>query len=178
MRLNRIEVQQTRTTSLRFALRYILTTYLRCLHRIRYCLPSPPDFVLAPFVREQRAVVRWLLVQANNRWSTTRSRGLLLLSSCGSAKCRPTRSDDLDARRPRAAVWLRPVTLMLDQMHEKNCLIFQLAFWYTSYCITPMLFSSAGSKTFRPGRNSSTLRRQRRCCSSMPLSWTSGNSRT
>jgi hypothetical protein len=84
--------------------------YSRCLHRIRYCLPSPLDFVLAPFVRGQKAVVRWLLVQANNRRSATRSRDPLLLSLCRSAERRPTRTDDLDARQPRAAVRLRPVT--------------------------------------------------------------------
>ena len=120
-----MEVQQTRTTSLRFALRYILTTYSRCLHRIRYCLPTPPDFVLVPFVREQKAVVRWPLVQANNRWSTTRSCGLLLLSSCGSAERHPIRAGDLGARRPVFAVRLRPVTVAHPYvlLRQLDCLV-------------------------------------------------------
>jgi len=74
--------------------------------------------VLVFFVREQKAVLRRSLVQANDRWSNAQSRGLLLLSSCGSAGRRPIRVDDLDARRPRAAVWLHPVTL-IDQMCNK-----------------------------------------------------------
>jgi hypothetical protein len=90
--LNRIEVQPTRTTSLRFALRHILATYLRCPHRTCYCLPTSPDFVLAPFVLEQKAATCWSLVQANNRRSTTQRRVCLLLSLGGFARCCPNNS--------------------------------------------------------------------------------------
>lgn len=50
-----MEVEKTHMTSLQFALHYMLTTYLRYPHQIRYDLPTSPDLALAPFVCKQKA---------------------------------------------------------------------------------------------------------------------------